>query len=163
MKEWEGDVSVKGSTVFATLVKIDAIDASGLEVNAKVKKSTDQEFEFLVMFLKNGEPISSDSDLSGFAGAKSIVKSFANELSREATKDYHKAETKIFTNLENDLESAKRDKEKAEKAIENAKKVIKEKTAFLSENKTNQEELVKKISEQKKVVKKANEELDLFK
>tara|TARA_R110002111_G_scaffold98809_2_gene152633 strand:+ start:126 stop:818 length:693 start_codon:yes stop_codon:yes gene_type:complete len=170
MKDFDGDVKTNRSTITATEVKIEAIDPNSIQVFAEVRKATDQEFEFLVIFIKNGVPLSSESDLSGFTAAKSIVRNFANELSKEATEEHHKDQNGIVEDLIKDLESAEKDHKKAEEAIEDAKKrikeaesTIKEKTKFLSENKKTKAELAKKIEEQKKIIKTAKDEMDLFK
>lgn len=170
MKEFDGDVKTNKSTITATEVKIAAIDPNSIEVFAEVRKSTEKEFEFLVIFIKNGVPLSSESDLSGFTAAKSIVRSFANDLSKEATEEHHKDQNDVVVSLIKDLENAQKNHKKAEEAIESAKKRIKEaestiteKTKFLNENKKTTAELAKKIEEQKKIIKTAKDEMDLFK
>lgn len=177
MKGFDGEVKVKGATITATSVKIESIDSNPIEVIAKVINSTDQEFELVVMFIKNSVSISSESDLMGFTAGKNIVRNFANEMSKEATEGFQKIELKAFDKVEKELESAKKDKEKAEKDTERAKKAIedakntiieaeatiKEKTKFIADNKKTQAGLVIKLEEQKKRVKIANDEMDLFK
>lgn len=170
MKDWDGDVDIKKSMITSKEVKIEAIDENGLEIIAEVRRSTDQEFEFIAMFIKNGKPVSSDSDISGFAAAKNIVRNFANEVSKEATEVYQKAQLKLFEELEDELENAKKEREKAEEDIKEAEEeikkaneIIKQKKKDLSDNKSSQEHLAKKIAEQEKKVKNANEEMGLFK
>lgn len=177
MKDFNGDAKTKKEVVTATSVKIESIDSNPIEVIAEVRKSTEQEFELVVMFVKNGAPLSSTSDLSGFTAAKSIVRNFANEISKEATEDYQKEQVKMLDKATKEYESAVKDTEKAQKAIEDAKAKIeeakktikeaeakiKEKTKFVGDNKKSQADLSKKIEEQKKVVKTANNEVELFK
>ena len=177
MKGFDGDVKVKGATITASSVKIESIDSNPIEVVAKVVNSTDQEFELVVMFIKNGVSVSSESDLLGFTAGKSIVRNFANEMSKEATGEFQKIELKAFEKVEKELESAKKEKERAERDTEKAKKAIedakntikeaeatiKEKTKFIADNKKTQANLVLKLEEQNKRVKTANNEMDLFK
>lgn len=169
MKGFDGDVKAKKTTISATGVKIESIDLNPIQVFAQVRKSTDQEMELVVMFLKNGVPLNSNTDLSGFTAAKSIVRNFANKMSKEATEDYRKDQIKAFEKLQKELESAQKELERAEKAIKESKKAIKEaeatikdKTKFVAENKKTQAGLMKKLEEQKKVVKTANDEAGLF-
>jgi peptidoglycan hydrolase CwlO-like protein len=157
MKDFDGDVKIKKSTLTATGVKIESIDSNPIEVVAEVRKSTEQEHELVVIFIKNGISMSAESDLAGYTAAKSIVRNFANEMSKEATEDYLKEQNKLVEDLVKDLEGAEKDHEKATKEIqdakeniENAKKEIKEaeakikeKSKFIDDNKKTKEELSK--------------------
>ena len=78
MKDFDSEVKTKNATISATEVKIESIDPNTIEVFAEVRKSTDQEFEFVVIFIKNGAPLSAERDLSGYTAAKNIVRNFAN-------------------------------------------------------------------------------------
>jgi hypothetical protein len=177
MKNFDGDVKIKGSSAKSTEVKIESIDSNPIEVIATVKKSTEQEHIFMAMFIKNSVSISSESDLMAFTAAKTIVKNFANELSKDATADYQKEVTKAFEKLEKELENTKKDNEKAEKekikakeaiedaknAIKEAEATIKEKTKFIADSKKTLAELASKMESQTQVVKAANDEMELFK
>ena len=170
MKDYDADVDTKNNGITAKEVKIESIGTVGLEVLAEVRKSSDTQKEFIVMFLKNGTAISSTSDLSAFTAAKSIVREFANNMSKKATEDYQKAQIKLFDDIEDDYEDAQKEQEKAEKDIEDAKeqikeseKEIKEKSKFLDENKRTQADLKKKMEAQKTMVNGSNKEMDLFK
>ena len=170
MKGFDENVKTNKSTITATDVKIKSIDPRGIEVFAEARVATEQEFELVVIFIKNGKPLSAESDLSVYTAAKSILIDFANKLSKEATEEHHEGQNKIVGSLVKDLERAEKEKEKAEEAIKDVKRAIKEaeetikeKTKFLSENKKALSKLAEKIKAQEQKVKKANDELDLFK
>jgi|GEM_PF-5806681 len=106
------------------------------------------------MFIKTGVPLNANSDLSGYTAAKSILRNFANKMSKEATEVHYTTQNKIVAGLIKDLEDAKKEQEKAEKAIKEAKEEIKdtklsikEKTKFIDRNKKTKNELSKKIKE----------------
>ena len=177
MKDFDGDVKIKKSTLTATGVKIESIDSNPIEVVAEVRKSNEQEHELVVIFIKNGISMSAESDLAGYTAAKSIVRNFANEMSKEATEDYLKEQNKLVEDLVKDLEGAEKDHEKATKEIQDAKEniedakkeikeaeaKIKEKSKFIGDNKKTKEELSKKVEAQKLVLKAVQNEMELFK
>ena len=166
MKDFDSEVKTKNATISATEVKIESIDPNTIEVFSEVRKSTDQEFELVVIFIKNGAPLRAETDLSGYTAAKNIVRNFANELSKEATENYQKDQVKAFEKAQKELEGAQKDQEKAEKAIADTKEAeatIKEKSKFLTENKKARAELVKKVDALNAIVKTANDEMELFK
>lgn len=184
MKDYDGDVDTKKNRITAENVKIEAIGTVGLTVLGEVRKSSENEQEFVVMFLKNGQSISSKSDLSAFTAMKNIVRNFATELSKESTADYQKNQLKVFTALQEDLEDTKKEEEEAKEDIEDAKKKIeeakeeiekaneeikeaeekiKDKTKFLEKNAKNQAETTEKIAKQQNVVNGANSEMEYFK
>ena len=178
MKDFDGDVKIKKSTLTATGVKIESIDSNPIEIVAEVRKSTEQEHELVVIFIKNGVSMSAESDLAGYTAAKSIVRNFANEMSKEATEDYLKEQNKqLVEDLVKDLEGAEKDHEKATKEIQDAKEniedakreikeaeaKIKEKSKFIGDNKKTKEELSKKVEAQKLVLKAVQNEMELFK
>ena len=58
MKDFDGDLKVKKSTLTTTSVKIESIDSNPIEVVTEVRKSTKQEHELIVFFIKNGVAMS---------------------------------------------------------------------------------------------------------
>ncbi len=103
MKDFDGNVKTNKSTITATDVKIKSIDPSYIEVFAEVRVATEQEFELVVIFIKNGKPLSAESDLSAYTAAKSILIDFANKLSKEATTEHHEDQNKLAESLVKDL------------------------------------------------------------
>jgi len=75
--------------------------------------------------------MSAESDLVGYTAANSIVRNFANEMSKEETGDYLKDQNKLVTGLTKDLESAVKDEEKAKKEIKEAEAKIKKNLSLL--------------------------------
>jgi hypothetical protein len=170
MKDYDADVDTKKNRVTAKEVKIESIGTVGLEVLAEVKEQSDSEKEFTVMFIKNGQAITSSTEIAAFAAAKSIVREFAINISKEATEDFQKVQLKLFEDLEDDTRDAKKEEERAKEDIEDAKRkikeaeeTIKEKSKFLEDNKQTQLELSKKLSGQKTKVDAANKEMDIYK
>ena len=184
LKDFDGDVDAKKNVITASEVKVESIGTVGLDVSAEIREVNKVEHEFVVMFIKNGEAISSSTDLSAFTAAKNIVRNFATELSKEATEGYQKAQLKIFGGFEKQLEKAKEEEEDAKEDIEDAKKDIekakedikkanedikkaeesmKENAKVLEKNKTKQEDISKKIATQKNIVNGANAEMGNFK
>ena len=125
MKNYKGSVKTKKTTITATEVLIDAIDSKPIKVVAEVRMSTVQEHELVVIFMKNGSPISAESDLSAYTAAKVIVSNFANELSKEATEAFLKEQTKLSEGLQKDFDKAEKEQKKAEEALQEAKEEIK--------------------------------------
>lgn len=107
--------------------------------------------------------MSAESDLVGYTAANSIVRNFANEMSKEETGDYLKDQNKLVTGLTKDLESAVKDEEKAKKEIKEAEAKIKKKSKFIDDNKKTKAELGKEVEAQKLVLKAVQNEMELFK
>ena len=68
--------------------------------------------------------MSAESDLAGYTAAKSIMRYFANEMSKEATENYLKNQNKLVAGLTKDFKSPVKDDEKEKKDMENAKENI---------------------------------------
>lgn len=169
LKDYDGDVDIKKNVIIANEVKIESMGSDPLIIVAEVKEVKESEHDFIVLFYKNGQVVTAANDLSAFTAAKSIVKTFSNRMSQEATNDYRKTQVKLFEDYEDEMKDLKKDQEKAEDDIKDAKekikdaeKMIKEKTKELNENQENQAKMLNKVNEQQKTVKKANAEAELF-
>ena len=57
MKDFDGDVKTNKSTITATEVKIEAIEPNSIQIFAEVRIASEQEFEFVVIFIKNRVPL----------------------------------------------------------------------------------------------------------
>jgi chromosome segregation ATPase len=176
IKDYDGDVDIKGEKILAKEVKIDAISGRGLTVYAKTKKLSESSQEFLVMFLNGDMAISSSNDVAGFTAANLIVKEFANRLSKEATANYNEKQISILGERKDEMEDLKKENEDTKEEIEDAKKEIedsnekieelkekiKDREYKLEENKKSQAEMGKKIEEQNSTVEKSKKEVELF-
>ena len=163
MKDYDGDVKTKSNELRATGVIIESISNPPIEVYFKVKEISETKHEIFVQFKSNGDFISRGNDISGYTSAESILNNYATKLSQEASSSYFEDQEKELKTLENTLEKLAREKKKAEKDIEDCKETIKENEYSLEENKKNQISTVKQIEEQKKKVRNAKKEKDIFK
>jgi chromosome segregation ATPase len=161
MKDYDGDVNIKGDEIYASEVMISAISEHEIKVFAKISKLNETKKEFTVIFLNGDRAISSESDISGYTAAKDIVMRFAKARSLEATTEYKENQEDALKELEDNLDDLLRDKKRAEDDIEDCKETIKEKEYDLEQNQDKRGELVKQIEEQKKTLKNAKKEVDL--
>lgn len=155
MKEYDADVSIKGNSATAIDVMIPLISSSPLKVQAEVKSGPENKKIFVAIF-EDG-----DINQSQTQTAKTIVENMAKELSKNATANFHSSQTKILSSLENELKDLIRDKEKAEKNIEDCKESIKEAEYDLKQNEKDRESIQAKIKEQKDVVNAAKDEVKI--
>lgn len=162
MKRYKASVKTKSNEVHATEVMIPSISEFPIQVYAQINEVSESQMEFLVLFMNGDRDISSSSDISGFTAAKQIVKEFSHEISKEASSAYFKNEEDQLKDLGNKLDDLKKEKKKAEKEIEDAKELIKEREYDLKENEKLREETLKQIDKQKQSVKNAKKELDQF-
>lgn len=162
MKDYDGDVEVKGNTIISKEVIIPSISDRGITVYAQTSKLSDTKKEFQVIFLNGDQDISSRSDVSAYTAANQIVKDFAQKVSNTATNKYRDIQLGLLKGLSKELEGLKRDQANAEKEIKKAKETIKDKEYELENNEKEQQEAVKKIEKQKEMVKNAKIEAELF-
>lgn len=162
MKKYDGDVKIKKGELIASNVKISLISEHEIKVYAKVKDYTKSSKEVFFIFLNGNQSISSTSDISGFTAAKEIVSSFATELSKNSTKAFFDNQDKALNKLQKELKDLVKEKEKAEKEIENCKESIKDNEYKIVDNKEKQSDLIKKIDSQKKIVKDAKNNKEVF-
>ncbi|MEQ8907780.1 MAG: hypothetical protein RIC95_01185 [Vicingaceae bacterium] len=155
MKDYDGDVSIKGNTATAVEVIIPLISSDPLKVQAEVKSGPKNKKVFVAIF-EDG-----DINQSHTETAKTLVENLAKEMSREATEDHHGAQAKILKSLEGNLKDLIRDKEKAEKDIEDCKETIKDAEYDLKKNEKERAKLQDKIKAQKEKVNAAHEEFKL--
>jgi len=161
-KEWKstlksksGDVDIKGKSVIASDVLIEAISEREISVYALIKVVNETEIDFYVIFLNGDRAISSAGNPSAFVSAKKIVEDFANSVSKEAAKDNHKEEEKLLKSYNKELENVTQE-------IEDAKKLIKEKQKEIEDNTKKKENLLKQIEEQNKTVKASEKEIGIY-
>ena len=162
MKNYDGEVKIKKDELTATNVIISLISEHQIKVYAKVKDYTKESKEVFFIFLNGSQAVSSSSDISGYTAAKEIVSNFASELSKEATEKFYEDQDKALNKLQGELKNLIKEKEKAEKEIEDCKDSIKDNEYKIVENKDKQADLVKKIETQKKIVKDAKNNKEVF-
>ncbi len=162
MKDYDGDVDIKGNNILSKEVIISAISERGITVYAQINKLSDTRKEFLVIFLNGDSYISSKNDISSYTAANQIVKDFAQKVSQNATNKHRDLQMSVMKDLTKQLENLKREQKNAEKEIEKAKETIKDKEYELGENEKEQTEMAKKIEQQKELVKNAKNEAELF-
>lgn len=162
MKNYDASVKTKSNEVHATEVSISSISEFTIQVYAQINEIDETQKEFLAIFMNGDRSISSSSDISGFTAAKEIVKTFAEELSSNATASYFENQEDQLKELEDRLDDLHKKKKKAEEEIEEAKETIKEREYDLKENEKQREKTEKEIEIQKQTLKNAKKELDLF-
>lgn len=153
LKDYEGEVKVKGNSAEALEVLIPLISKNPLKVVAEVKSGPENQKVFVAIFMEG------DINHSETATAKRLVEDMAKELSKEATEEYQNSQEKALKSLQAELKDLIRDKEKAEKNIEDCKESIKEAEYDLKQNEKDRTKLQEKIKEQEKKLKEANEEV----
>ena len=153
LKDYEGDVKLKGNSAEALEVVIPLISKNPLKVVAEVKSGPENQKVFVAIFMEG------DINHSETETAKRIVEDMAKELSKEATSKHHSNQEKALKALQGELKDLIRDKEKAEKNIEDCKKSIKDAEYDLKQNEKDRIKLQEKIKEQEKKLKDANEEV----
>jgi hypothetical protein len=162
MKNHDAIVKTKKNEMYATEVLISSISDHKISVFAKIKDVDRLSKEVLFIFKKTDEIVSSSSDISGYTSAKEMVLTFATAVSKKAAEDFLKDAQKTLGKLEGDYEELTKQKQKAEKEIEECKETITNNEYNIQENIKNQKNKIEEIEKQKVILRKAKYAKEIF-
>jgi hypothetical protein len=158
MKEYNAKVSSKDG-IFADNAAITDISANTVDVYASTKKQDDG-IKLMVAIDLGGAFISESTHSVEYKAAEKIIEKFATDMAKKAVaKKLEDAKDKQ-KELEDNLASLVKKKEKLEKEIEDYKKKIANDEEDIVTNKSDQEKAAKLIEEQKKAVDVIQKKLD---
>jgi hypothetical protein len=158
MKDYDAKMSNKDG-IFADNAAITDISVNTVDVYASTEKKDDG-IKLMVAFDLGGAFISESTHSTEYKAAEKIVEKFATEMAKKAVQKKLDDAADKQKELENNLASLVKKKEKLEKDIEDYKKKITSAEEDIVLNKSDQEKAAKLIEEQKKAVEVIQKKLD---
>ena len=152
MKRYSGKVTTKSEIVATDVIIKRMMGDKRVDVYAIVKDGSDGTVLIEVAMDLGGAYLTKAAHPEKYKEAKSILRDFAVEVSKEAVREQINDQEKILGKFQNEQEKLEKDNENLKKSIDDYKQKIKEAEQAVVDNAKAQELKKKEVEDQRKIV-----------